>query len=541
MTLYKKVLLFVLLLILPLNLVALSVTREAMNATTQQMEVTDYEFAQSCMTSLEAKMDSAFSLLYFFTTSDADCIRMMRQQSGPSYSAAKYSFFVSLKNLAYMTNGADGYFFYLQKTQDCLFYSGNSISEQFKTAALPNALADLPQQQWSICTIENTTYLVLVQAHSSTLYGVWINLDRVRDELVLGLSSVPTQAVFSQQGVPKIDKQHVGAAVTKRGITLTVLQSRADVLRNISPKVRFFYVVAIAYLAATPLLCAFINLYLLQPLKVVVRANRQIQKGNLDYRITAKGKSPEFDEAFHSFNAMAQDLKTTKIECYEKEIETQKMALRNLQLQIRPHFLLNHFNLIYTLAQRNQRAQIEDIILQLADYFRFLFRSDRETEPFGQELPIIRGYLKVANIRYFNLIDAVIDVTPEVETVCVPPLLIHNFVENAIKHGIQQGRILHVVLTGRWEHGVVTFCIHDNGNGMDRETLARTRKIFSGEIDLEHQNAHIGLYNSYKRLKAFLGEEASITVESTPGTGTCFSIRFPYDVQSESIPALRTE
>ena len=227
---------------------------------------------------------------------------------------------------------------------------------------------------------------------------------------------------------------------------------------------------------------------------------------------------------------MAADLKSYKIECYEKEMERQKIELRNLQLQIRPHFLLNIFNLIYTLAQRKQSAQIEDTVLYLSDYFRFLFRSNRETEPFGKELGIIRGYLTVANIRYHDLIDAVLDVAPEVETVCMPPLLIHNFVENTIKHGVCRERVLHVRLTGRYHEGEVCFCIEDDGNGMDAQTLERNRSIFAGTLNLENQNEHLGLYNSFRRLRAFFGDDASVTVESESNRFTRFVIQFPYDL-----------
>lgn len=267
---------------------------------------------------------------------------------------------------------------------------------------------------------------------------------------------------------------------------------------------------------------------LLAPLKTVTRANREIQKGNLDYRITEKGKSPEYEEVFTSFNAMAHDLKTTKFECYQKETEKQKLALRNLQLQIRPHFLLNIFNLIYTLAQRNQSAQIEDTILYLSNYFRYLFRGNSETEPIEKELDIIDGYLMVANFRYRNTIKTQIDVTDEVKRMCIPPLLLHNFVENTVKHGVRSGEELHILLKGRCENGLVTFLIADDGSGMDEQTLLRNRAIFSNDLDLENEKEHIGLYDTYRRLKSYFGEQASIEVESKQNQGTSFTVCFPY-------------
>ena len=79
---------------------------------------------------------------------------------------------------------------------------------------------------------------------------------------------------------------------------------------------------------------------------------------------------------------MADRIQDLKIEVYEKELDRKQMELSNLQLQIRPHFLLNTFNLIYTLAQRGQEKDVQQVILYLSDYFRYLFRSGRNLEIF---------------------------------------------------------------------------------------------------------------------------------------------------------------
>ena len=56
-------------------------------------------------------------------------------------------------------------------------------------------------------------------------------------------------------------------------------------------------------------------------------------------------------------------LKTLKIENYEKELARQRMELRNLQLQIRPHFLMNMFNLLYSFAQIENYQSIQKLAL----------------------------------------------------------------------------------------------------------------------------------------------------------------------------------
>lgn len=75
MTIYRKVVLFVLLLVLPLNLLALSVTRKAVDTTIEQTTATDRQFAENGIAQLNKRMDSAFSMLYYFVTEDSDCIQ----------------------------------------------------------------------------------------------------------------------------------------------------------------------------------------------------------------------------------------------------------------------------------------------------------------------------------------------------------------------------------------------------------------------------------------------------------------------------------
>lgn len=135
----------------------------------------------------------------------------------------------------------------------------------------------------------------------------------------------------------------------------------------------------------------------------------------------------------------------------------------------------------------------------------------------------------MASVRYSGRVEAEYDFTPEMNVVRMPPLLIHNFVENAVKYGIKQKQTLHIKVQGWYQDGTVTFRISDDGKGMDREILEQNQKMFRQEIDMEDKNSHLGLYNSMKRLKYFYGEEAEIEVESEKGKGTCFTIRFPYD------------
>lgn len=269
----------------------------------------------------------------------------------------------------------------------------------------------------------------------------------------------------------------------------------------------------------------------LKPLKQINKAHEQLQLGNQEYRITRTASSIEFAEAYRSFNEMAENLQKLKIQIYENQIEKQQIELRNLQLQIRPHFLLNTFNLIYSLAEKKESEPIQNITIYLSEYFRYLFRSNKQLELFVKEMKLIQGYIYMASIRYENLVELSVDLDPEIEFVRTPPLLIHNFIENAVKYGFRQGKMLHIDLQGRYDEGKVIFTVTDDGSGMSDDILERNQKMFQGELIPENANGHLGLYNSYKRLKYFYGNEANITLTSEPGEITCFTICFPYNLE----------
>ena len=263
-------------------------------------------------------------------------------------------------------------------------------------------------------------------------------------------------------------------------------------------------------------------------------AHRRLQEGDTQYRLKENVSSLEYREAYDSFNQMADNLKQLRIESYEKEIARQKMELRNLQLQIRPHFLLNTFNLIFTLTQRGETESIQKIIIYLSKYFRYIFRSDKELELFSKEQELIERYIQMASIRYEGRIRLICDIDPELSYVRIPPLLLHNFVENAVKHGLnQKGDILHITITGRYENGMVYFDISDDGNGMDFQTLEMERSLIAGETVKEKDGAHVGLVNAIKRLKYFYGENAHMEIDSIQGEMTQFRLEFPYNLEDD--------
>ena len=282
-----------------------------------------------------------------------------------------------------------------------------------------------------------------------------------------------------------------------------------------------------------PILYALIQRLLLHPLRVLNQAQKRLRNGDLDCRITEKANSIEYEHSFQSFNKMADRIQDLKIEVYEKELDRKQMELSNLQLQIRPHFLLNTFNLIYTLAQRGQEKDVQQVILYLSDYFRYLFRSGRNLEIFEKEQHLIEAYIGTAKVRYPGAIEADYEYDPEIAFVRVPPLLLHNFVENIVKYAISPGKVTHISIVGQYEDGMVSFMIMDDGGGMTEEQVEELDRSMR---EPRKDGLHIGYANSLKRLRYSYGEKADIEISSEPGEGVCVTVTFPYDLEEENEP-----
>lgn len=538
-----KIILTMLLLILPLNVIVLLYTYIMQERMIERVEFDYQKRAEFYMQSLSNTMENARVLLRYFTTEDPDYIRLLEKDAaGYTRDSARLRLHYKIKNMASMTDGADGYFFDSLENGEQIIYANADGENELHTQIQNFLMHYVPNEDkngWHLYEWNHRRYLVFLTSDKMLLRGAVIRLEPVLYGLAQGIEypleeirfseAVDREAAEAETLLRMKDKNNISIQAAAGSIYLNFKIDKHVVVETFTLAQRYLIGLSILYLALIPTLYGIFRRLFIKPLREVNDAHRQIEGGNGQYRIEKKISTVEFRNLYQSFNRMADSLHQLKIESYEKELAKQKMEFRNLQLQIRPHFLLNTFNLIFTLSQRKEHEAIQEIVIYLSDYFRYIFRSGKELELFAKEADLIRKYVKMASVRYSGRVEAEYDFSPELNVVRMPPLLIHNFVENAVKYGIKQKQTLHIRIEGEYQDGMVTFHILDDGKGMDRETLERNQKMFREEIDMEDKNSHLGLYNSIKRLKYFYGEGAEIEVESEIGKGTHFIIRFPYD------------
>jgi two-component system sensor histidine kinase YesM len=112
----------------------------------------------------------------------------------------------------------------------------------------------------------------------------------------------------------------------------------------------------------------------------------------------------------------------------------------------------------------------------------------------------------------------------------VNKLLLQPLIENALYHGIknkkEQGLIkIKIRAKGQQLH----ISIVDNGIGITKDCLKQLKDRLQSEPAnaADEGRLHIGLYNTYKRLKIQFGAASSFMIKSKAGMGTKLEIIIP--------------
>lgn len=180
----------------------------------------------------------------------------------------------------------------------------------------------------------------------------------------------------------------------------------------------------------------------------------------------------------------------------ELRLLAREAELKALRSQVRPHFLFNVLNSVYSMIPtRPEEAQ--EMVLRLSHLLReTLDTSDTELIPLGRELELARTYLGVERIRLGDRLTVEWSVDDELAAFLVPPLLLQPLIENAVQHGVASHPGPGVVeIAVRRERDHILLTIADSGRGD------------AGEVDLE--GGH-GLAITRRRLAAAYSDAARL-------------------------------
>lgn len=539
----SKVAVIIILSILPLNVLVVIATYQSISAVQNQAHASLESTGGLHMQGLDSRISAVNYYFYDLEENDADFLRLMRQEGDDAYRISQTAVARKFNTAVMASDTADGFFYCAAGLADLVLILPGSLTGQPGVAATRMrreisgwlaATEIIRFTGWNVVEVEGAEWLLRVYGNEHFYYGALISLD----ELALQISETIEYDGLEINILPRgssapAQKGSIGADIdsTRADLTLSLAVPRRSVIMSLPLTQWASIVFAFMYLFLIPLLLILLNRILIRPLRGIRGALLHLKQGDRQYRMDSSRDSLEFREINQSFNEMADNIEHLKIENYEKEMARQRMELRNLQLQIRPHFLLNMFKLMFSLAQMKEFASIQKLTLYLSNYFRYIFRSGRDLEPFAREYDLIKEYLEISVLRYPSGFEARYEVDDDALAVNIPPLLIHNFIENVINHGLVSGRTVQIALKAECRDGWAVFEISDDGAGISEQI---TDNINNGVFRTEEGGRiHVGIYNSLQRIRYFYGEESTLQVRSEPGKGSCFVVRFPYDPKED--------
>lgn len=428
---------------------------------------------------------------------------------------------------------SSSYFLYLE-SEDYLLFVNQSL-EPAQRRLLRDALMDActlnENHRWSVCTIEGSPYLFHTIGYYGVYLGALLDLDSITDTLREQLGFANASFTIGSGSDSNASGLCFREEIHNTGQFLQIRLDRNEIRRSMPRLSRLILILGGILIAVLPviLVLTFAQM-LVRPLHRVEEGIKRFGRGDPDYRIAPFRASREFIGLKDSFNTMADEIRTLKIRNYEEQLEQERMLLQNLLLQIRPHFLLNFFNQIFSMAELEDYRGIQKSSLYLSSFFRYLFCAD-QTAALGRELALVDDYLELMNERFPDCFSVERRIDPSLLDCRIPPLLVQNFVENIFKYAITDGTLTNIGLSLQREGRYAVMTVSDDGPGMDEETLRQIREARPIE---KADGTHIGIYNSTYRLKKLCGEDCRLDIRSAFAEGTTVRILLPVTADTEA-------
>lgn len=189
-----------------------------------------------------------------------------------------------------------------------------------------------------------------------------------------------------------------------------------------------------------------------------------------------------------------------------KELEA-KQTLAELNLlksQVKPHFLFNSLNSIYSLILKESKDS-GNAVLILSDLMRYILESsNKKMVLLKEELEFIENYINLEKLRLGKNTTIVYSFNGSSDNLYIAPMILIPFVENVFKHGV-----------AAIDENKLLLEIKINNN----ELYFRTENsLVAGSNKLEDTKVKTGIKNVKKRLSLLYPNEYSLDIKSKEST-----------------------
>ncbi|WP_214626781.1 sensor histidine kinase [Paenibacillus agaridevorans] len=295
------------------------------------------------------------------------------------------------------------------------------------------------------------------------------------------------------------------------GATLAVFTPAKTVMQPLSEHRNWIGIVSVIALLLVIVFSYWIHQLIHKPIKRLIGSFRKVEKGDLGVRVYHVNRD-EFHYVYNQFNAMLGQIQSLIHEVYEQRIRSQQSELKQLQSQINPHFFYNSFFILQGLVQMREHELADKMFHHLGSYFQFITRSGAESVTLAAEMKHARAYVEIQKIRFSDTVLVELEDVPIAwESVMVPRLIVQPLIENAYQYGLENKQA-DGLLTLRFrevEENRLMIEVDDNGEELGDSRLEDMRKAIAAA---DRAMETTGILNVHRRLQLKFGEDCGLQV-----------------------------
>lgn len=518
-----KLLILILVTTIPLVSLLIFINMQSRNTLLNQVNDTHTNMLESYVSQIENQLSSAYSYTIRLSTyeNNTQIIALSQDEAFVQYAKIWVSKDLSEKLVTY--NFINGFFVTVQEQSgydNFISTTGGSVSS-LSSAALRSFVSDYiasgsEEGHWQLCNIGDSPYLFQIISNPDGIRaGAYISLEQLLAKFSPGnipesqLLFLPNEEIALYEQSLSQDTQLVSYPLASAPISLIETFPNTAIMDTLPFMQKYTKMVSVALVALVATFICFVYKIVTIPLWKLTKSMQEIQNGNLDYRIPASPASSEIQMVNHTFNQMIDEVQNLKINIYEEQLNTQKSQLRILQMQVKPHFLINALNMVYNLVETERLPLAKKLIKNSVNYFRYMMKIDEDLVPLMEELGHVKSYLEIQSLRYQNNFTYSITIDPKIEDMLIPPIMIQNFVENSMKYALSLTEIIEInIQITSFEKDYFPYAkivVSDSGDGYPEEQL---ELLNAGQKIVKEDGECVGVRNTVHRLKILFGGKA---------------------------------
>jgi len=210
----------------------------------------------------------------------------------------------------------------------------------------------------------------------------------------------------------------------------------------------------------------------------------------------------------------------------QKSMELEQKLLR---LQMNPHFIFNSLSVIQGYIFKGSANEAVTYLSNFGKLMRnILENSLEEFVLLEKEIETLEHYLKLQNLRHDGIINYTIEIDENLgmDSVRVPPMFAQPFIENSIKHGMNEENKFNILIKYTKKDDKMTLVIEDDGIGINKiDNKSSINKHQSLAITITQSRLQLLSKRTKGKFNLLLTD---LSTENTNKSGTRIELDLPY-------------